>query len=247
MAEYRWNQSEMAAGYDAAAEFIHPHYRLIQDRTIDLFGKLNRSEGKIIDLGCGSGRWAEQCLERFPQVRLILIDQSNAFLDLARQRLGRFANQVEFHQFRLQEDWYLAIREPVDLIVSMSAIHHLDPQEKQQLYRRCYRLLSPGGLFLNGDEVRPESDPDYLAECQKWGRWMQAAVAAGQIPPVMAEGLRKWQQRNIEQFGEPRKSGDDCHETLDRQLEYLRQAGFEQADSPWQAELWAILRGQRLA
>ena len=38
LAEYRWNVTEFAAGYDAAAEHVHPYYLKIQDTILDLLG-----------------------------------------------------------------------------------------------------------------------------------------------------------------------------------------------------------------
>jgi hypothetical protein len=35
MAEYRWDRLDAARGYDAAAEIVHPYYRLIQDVLLE--------------------------------------------------------------------------------------------------------------------------------------------------------------------------------------------------------------------
>ena len=63
-------------------------------------------------------------------------------------------------------------------------------------------------------------------------------------PPLHA-ALKGWQHRNIEQFGEPRVSGDDCHETARAQLHYLIAGGFDRADVIWQKSLWSVLLGTR--
>ena len=65
----------------------------------------------------------------------------------------------------------------------------------------------------------------------------------GAVPPLFHDALYGWIERNVTRFGQPKKSGDDCHETIAAQLNYFRAAGFRLADCPWQRDLWAILRG----
>jgi SAM-dependent methyltransferase len=266
MPTYRWNTSDFAIGYDAAAQIIHPHYTAIQDGILDLLSAvpclLSPVPSLIIDLGGGSGRLLERILDQFPCAHGLIIDQSEPFLALAERRLARFGPRATCILSRLQDNWpeqiplasstpQSTIRNPqsefptprIAAFVSMSAIHHLDPAEKQSLYRRCHDLLSPGGILINGDEVRPEDDRDYLATLNAWADHMRREMVSGAIPPAFHSARLGWIDRNITHFGQPKKSGDDCHETIAAQLAYFRSAGFTSTDSPWQKDLWAILRG----
>lgn len=252
MADYRWNQLDKARGYDVAAEHVHPHYCEIQDVILEaLPSALDASllapptAGWVIDLGGGSGRLAERILEHFPNASVGIVDQSEAFLTLARERLSRFGERTAFWQARLQSDWSRELPVAPRAIVSMSAIHHLDVGEKQRLYRQCAESLAPGGVLLNGDEVRPERDEDYLAECRAWSEHVRRQIAAGLIPEAMQSAWFGWEARNIEQFGTPRVSGDDCHEAAATQLGYFAQAGLSDSRVLWQQGLWAVLFGRR--
>ena len=59
MPAYRWNTSDFAAGYDAAAQIIHPHYLAIQDAILDLLTPIllptpdSPLPSLVIDLGVG--------------------------------------------------------------------------------------------------------------------------------------------------------------------------------------------------
>jgi SAM-dependent methyltransferase len=245
MPEYRWNQSDLAAGYDTAAEHVHPHYLELQETILNLLPFASDAEALLVDLGGGSGRLAERFLKRFPNARAVVVDQSPAFLEIAARRMAGSGGRGLCIESRLQEDWLGNLPAAPAAIVSMSAIHHLAPAEKQSLYRQCYEALAPGGVLLNGDEVRPEADDDYLAECRTWAAHMHKVIDAGLIPPSMGDAMRTWEERNVTQFGQPRRSGDDCHETSDAQLDYYRAAGFASADAPWQKQLWAVLRGRK--
>jgi tRNA (cmo5U34)-methyltransferase len=243
MAAYRWNTSDFALGYDAAAHIVHPHYLAIQDEILRLLDGPLAQGGFVVDLGGGSGRLMERILDRFADARGIVIDQSEPFLALAERRLERFGDRASCILSRLQDDWGVKLSISPVAVVSMSAIHHLEQPEKQSLYQRCYELLKPGGILLNGDEVRSADDRQYLATLTTWAAHMRREMAAGAIPPSFHDALRGWIDRNVTQFGRPKKSGDDCHETIDSQLGYFRSDGFTQVDCPWRQDLWAILRG----
>src|SRR6184192_443024 len=90
MPSYRWNTSDFATGYDAAAEIIHPHYATIQDAILDLLTGCLKQGGFVVDLGGGSGRLMERMLDQFPLAHGIVIDQSEPFLALAERRLAGF-------------------------------------------------------------------------------------------------------------------------------------------------------------
>lgn len=219
MAQYRWNVKEIAAGYDAAAAHIHPHYDEIQEKILQSLEFMG-SEFLLVDVGSGSGRLVEKFLHRFPGTRAVLIDQSESALALADSRLKQFGHRAVCRLARVQDDWFGTVDEPA-AIVSMSAVHHLNPNEKQQFYQRSHSALAPGGLLLNGDEVRPADDAAYLEQCKRWVTHMHRVMQEGLVPEPMCDALRGWEQRNVTRFGEPRSSGDDCHETAEVQCGYL--------------------------
>ncbi len=244
MTEYRWNQADLAEEFDRAAEFIHPHYLAVQDAILDLLAEAGATKGLIVDAGGGSGRLAQRILARFPASRVLVVDQSTAFLEIAARRMKPFGARGAILAARLQDNWTVSLTEPLAAIVSMSAIHHLDPAEKQACYARCLQALSPIGLLLNGDEVRDPDSTVYKQHMLNWSAWKNGQIAAGRISDAMAANWRNWEERNIVNFDAPRKSGDDCHETMETQLSYFREAGFEQADAPWVKEMWAVMRGR---
>ncbi|MGD9854969.1 MAG: trans-aconitate 2-methyltransferase [Planctomycetaceae bacterium] len=245
MTEYRWNQSELAAGYDAGAALVHPYYVEVQDAILAEMEAAGATDGLTVDLGGGSGRLVERMLERWPRATAVIVDQSQSFLDLAQRRLDRFTGRVKFHCLRLQEDWRDAISDPAAAIVSMSAIHHLDPVEKQTCYQRCFETLRLGGVLLNGDEVRADSDVEYRGQVERWAAHMRELIRTEAVTPAMADALRGWEERNVARFDEPRMSGDDCHETAETQLSYFRSVGFAQTGIAWQRALWTVLRGRK--
>jgi SAM-dependent methyltransferase len=243
MSAYRWNTSDFAIGYDAAADAIHPYYQAIQGEILDLLPAALAAGGTVVDLGGGSGRLMERILDRWPRATGVVLDQSEPFLALAERRLARFGTRATCIQARLQDDWPALLPGRSIALVSMSAIHHLEPAEKQTLYHQCHEVLLPGGVLLNGDEVRAPDDAAYLAQVTAWADHMRRGMADGSIGPLFHDALHKWIDRNVTRFGQPKHSGDDCHETIEAQLAYFRAAGFTTADRPWHEAMWAVMRG----
>ncbi|MCE9527000.1 MAG: class I SAM-dependent methyltransferase [Planctomycetales bacterium] len=241
MSEYRWNFSEFAVAYDQAAERIHPYYLELQDAILQNLSLPADTEALLVDMGGGSGRLIERALDKWPKARGLVLDQSEPFLALAERRLARFGSRTSCVLSRLQDDWQDLLSTSPAAIVSMSAIHHLDPAEKQTFYQRCWDALAPGGQLLNGDEVRPEEESRYLPILQEWVAMWEDGIASGSIPPGIHAALRGWTDRNVTRFGQPKQSGDDCHETAAVQVQYLRTAGFAEAKVFWHKKLWALL------
>jgi ubiquinone/menaquinone biosynthesis C-methylase UbiE len=244
-AAYRWNTSVAAEAFDAAAEHIHPYYLDVQDQILAQLSLLPDEPALVVDLGGGSGRLIERILKRFPSARAILVDQSEPFLAIAERRLQPFGSRATLVKRRLQEDWAAEIPDATQAIVSMSAIHHLDPAEKRALFQRCFAALAPGAVFLNGDEYRPESDAEYRAQLEWWVADKNSATERGLIPASFAPVFEAWYDRNVRRFGEPKQSGDDCLETVAAQVGYLSNAGFGEAQTVWAKKLWAVIQASK--
>ncbi len=240
---YRWNQTEYAAGYDRAAAIIHPHYLEIQDAILARIARPLDAEFLLVDLGGGSGRLAEKFLARFTRATAIVIDQSEAFLAIAKERLAPFEGRGTCLVARLQDDWAARLPAAPQVITSMSAIHHLSPEEKQAVYAQAYGALEPLGILLNGDEIRPADDAEFRKEVEAWAAHMREIVAEGRVDIGIKPLLDKWQDRNVTRFGLPRTSGDDWQETIEAQLAYLCDCGFRSVAAPWHKQMWAVLEG----
>jgi tRNA (cmo5U34)-methyltransferase len=242
---YRWNTSAAAETFDQCAQDIHPFYVRVQDEILAHLPFASDERFLLVDLGGGSGRLVERVLTHFPKSQAIVVDQSEAFLAIAERRLKPYESRAGFFQSRLQDDWKSKLPAAPQALVSMSAIHHLDPAEKQLLYARCHEALSDGGIFMNGDEYRPETDAEYLAAMQQWSAHKDAASQQGLIPKSFDAVFEAWYDRNIRRFGEPKQSGDDCHETIETQIEYLRGAGFCHIEAVWADVMWGVLSARK--
>jgi tRNA (cmo5U34)-methyltransferase len=111
--------------------------------------------GSVLDLGTGTGETLAAVLSRHPGAAAVGVDQSEAMLAAARQRLA--GDRVELRVAELTDPLPAG---PFDLVVSALAVHHLDGPDKADLFARIAGVLGPGGRFVLGDVVIPVDQAD---------------------------------------------------------------------------------------
>ncbi len=112
----------------------------------------------IVELGIGPGYLASRVLDALPEVTYEGVDFSQPMLDLGASRLHEYSNRVRFTRADLAADrWDQIVERPVGAVVSTWALHDLGGEENTAtVYRACKQVLPRGGIFLNGDFIKPE-------------------------------------------------------------------------------------------
>ena len=133
-----WSDTEQVEWYVSRIGRLEP--RLAGERMVA--DALPPAPRTVLDLGTGDGRLAALVLEERPSVEeVVAVDCSPPMLERAR---ARFAGDP-----RVRVDTW-DLRDPIssfgafDLVVSGFAIHHLEDDRKQELYREIAALLAPG-------------------------------------------------------------------------------------------------------
>ena len=242
---------DMAECYHRVAPFAVPHYDWLQENAIRLMQN-SQTNGFLVDLGGGSGRFMHKYLTAFPTARGCIVDSSPAFLAIAERYLSGFAERVSFVHTSIEDNWEEQIGEAPSAIFSMSCIHHLLSEEKRMIYRKSAGLLQPGGWLINVDEMVGCSPETYPRHLESW--WQYALDMEARIAPELQQEyqqfmkhFRKWKQRNIDGLNQPKTKGDDLHEPVIAQLDMLRDAGLEEVDVYFGYRLWHAIAGCKSA
>ena len=210
-----------ASTYDRDRARLIPGCDTFYRWTLDLIPAHATS---IVDLGAGSGLLSLLVRERFPSAQIYLIDFSGPMLELARKRLGE-SSEVTF----IQADYATEpIPSEVSAVVSSLSIHHLEDEAKRRVFRKCWEALKPGGVFVNAEQVAgptPELEQRYRA------LWLEQVRKLGATEEQISDSFYRQQQ-------------DRCVD-VERQLDWMREAGFTDADCWYKEARLAVMSGTR--
>jgi tRNA (cmo5U34)-methyltransferase len=165
----------------------------------------------ILDLGAGTGLFSWHILQRYRRSDFTLVDVAEKMLAVAENRFADFGGQFSY----VIRDYREALPESqFDLIVSSLSIHHLNDEEKQKLFTNIFSNLKPGGAFINVDQIK--SPNDHFQELY-WSTWLKKVRRAGASEQKIRESIQ-------------RRKTFDRDATMEDQLHWLRDAGFDKVD-----------------
>jgi SAM-dependent methyltransferase len=161
---------------------LYPIYeRLIRDLALRADG------GRILDIGCGSGRWVRFFLERFRPAALIGVDYTQASVDLLRRWCppnSRTATDVRFECADITNpslDLDVVGRDH-DLINIANVLFHIPEQDKfTAAIRNLARLVAPTGRIVT---------TEYLPRASVRTNWMLVRSRYEFETAVQSVGLR---------------------------------------------------------
>ncbi len=241
MNEQKERFNSMAEEYDTHASIIVPKYNEMQEVICQIIKTIGKKEITVLDLGAGSGILLNKIGTEFNS-KIYWQDFSEDFMNVARKKPT--SNKTTYIISDLnQKEWNKDITAKFDVIVSSNAIHHLKNERKKELYAEIFEMLTPGGIFINADEVKGESDSIYLMYLNFWNNHVNEQYNKGKVSKQMKEIWDKYVDRNITNFGMVEENPKDIHAQLVKQLNWMQEIGFGNLECFWKNYLWAIFGG----
>lgn len=220
-------EAENAANYGQRMPDWVPDYGLVYELMLDAIVPAVAENGRIADLGAGTGRLARRVLERYPTVQMTLVDFSSNMLSASLTNLADYEEQVEritadFHTptFALPTGQY-------DAIVSAFAIcHGQNEAAYRNLYQRLANWLKPGGIFINFDHILGGSNHFTVLNAAGW---------ADLMAPNFTQSEIEWAVKSTYQ--------EDSPLSLWQHLQLMDEAGLTAVDVLWKKHIFAIYAG----
>lgn len=198
----------------------------------------------VIDLGCGPGSLSVRLLDRFPKARVIGVDLDPVLLKIAREAYAGHP-RLRFVSADLADPGWterLALEEAPAAALSTTALHWLDLDALTRLYGEVFRLLRPGGVFLDGDHAHFPAQPRLGKAASGLAAYIRRRRARPLVEGDTWEGW--WERMRADPaFAEAFEQRDGLHHHRHRRAEHvddaehvrrLRAAGFSEAAVIWQ-------------
>ncbi len=227
-----WQREELAASFAERRRILIPLLELQEDVIGRLFARHGHPVERFLDLGCGAGAMSELLLRALPRAQGVLVDFSEPMLARAAVELARHSGRWQALTGDLNDPaWRAALPScRYDAAVSGLAIHHLPGARKRELFAEVLELLEPGGMFVNMDYVSIEGPLRGVFDEQMLANAVRAERQAG--------GTHAEHELDLD-------DGDDRPDSVEDQLRWLREAGFEQVEAHFKWAEAAIFGGVR--
>jgi tRNA (cmo5U34)-methyltransferase len=225
-----WQSEELAASFAERRRVLIPLLDLQEDVLGQLLRRHDRPIARFLDLGCGAGAMSELLLGVLPGSEGVLVDFSEPMLARAAVNLAGDAGRWQASRGDLNDPaWRDGLPAgSYDAIVSGLAIHPLPPERKPALFAECFALLRPGGMFVNMDYVDIDGPLRGLFDERMLANAVRAERESG--------GHRHEHEVDLE-------DDHDRPDTVEDQLRWLREAGFEQTETYFKWAEAAIFGG----
>jgi tRNA (cmo5U34)-methyltransferase len=214
-----------ARDYDRARRQLVPCFDDFYRGAIEMIALPSDAAVEVLDLGAGTGLMSALVASAFPAARLTLVDAAPEMLSRASERLSSLRGRIRM----VVADY---AREPIegryDAVVSALSIHHLPDEAKRTLFERVYKAISPGGVFVNAEQVR---GPTLEAERRNRDKWLREVRERGVTSTDLEAALERMKH--------------DLPATLEDQLDWLGKAGFRDADCVYKNGMFAVFGGYK--
>ncbi|MNW36701.1 ubiquinone/menaquinone biosynthesis methyltransferase [compost metagenome] len=218
--------NKAARDYDKQRRKLIPCFDDFYNIAVSLL-QSDAQHPRILDLGAGTGLLSSMLHQKYPEAHFTLIDLSEKMLEMAKKRfdgynnvsyiLGDYTNYVEYDS-----------QNKYDFIVSALSIHHLNDEDKVELYQNVYENLKDGGIFVNADQVLGST---LFLESLYTSDWRQK-VEASDLSRDEIDAA--YERTKLDQMG-----------SLESQIKAMQQIGYLDVDCVYKNYNFVVLHGRK--
>src|ERR1043166_9060840 len=158
-----WLTRESAQRYDTQVEVLfHGTANATRRQALlplrDVFAGRDQRRLRLLDVGCGTGRFLDFAKQVWPRLPALGVDMSEAYVTEARRHLKRWG----WIDCLVGKGEALPLPDASqDAVTSMFMFHELPPQVRHAVFGESARVLKRGGRLFVLDSLQLGDEPDY--------------------------------------------------------------------------------------
>jgi ubiquinone/menaquinone biosynthesis C-methylase UbiE len=158
-----WLTADSAERYDTQVEVLFTGSANAMRRQAlpflaEAFAGLDQRKLRLIDLGCGTGRFLNCVKQIWPRLPVIGLDLSHPYIQHARGHLKRWSN---VNLIVANAEAIPAWDNSCDAVTSVFVLHELPPAVRRTVISEAARVLKPGGRLILVDSLQLGDEPAY--------------------------------------------------------------------------------------
>lgn len=215
---------KQAADYIGLMQRLIPQYTESGEALCNLIPFERRKAIRVLDLGAGPGVLSELVLQKFEHAQVVVFDLTEEMLQMSARRLAVYDTRVEVVQGDYTKD---SFGSGYDVILAGLTLHHLEDAARREIFSKLFASLNAPGIFL-AREIVVDGDPSVTDwHYALWRAFMRAG----------GEDDNFWYAKHREK---------DHPVSVEKQLDWLRAAGFQSVGCHWRYWNFAILSGAKI-
>ena len=155
-------QGKISSEYDLLPQCV-PGYFELQESLAKWISKQFDSP-TIIDIGLGTGITTQIILKKNPNSKVIGVDSEKIMVLQSKRNLKKEIDSGKVTIVQSDALDYLRTLElgSVDVIASSYTIHNCEDSYREKLVKEMFRVLRPGGMFINNDKYAVDNYEEYI-------------------------------------------------------------------------------------
>ncbi len=136
---------------------------------LETFKSRNISSLKVLDVATGTGRTLHQIRSAIPDIQLLGIDLSSAYLRQANQWLNKKNNELA-QLIRANAEELPFPNNFVQAATCVFLLHELPSKARENVINECWRVIEPGGVLILADSIQINDSPKFKSVLENFPR-----------------------------------------------------------------------------
>jgi ubiquinone/menaquinone biosynthesis C-methylase UbiE len=168
-----WLTEESAERYDTQVEVLfkgtaNAMRRQALPPLAEAFAGRDQRKLRMIDLGCGTGRFLDFVKQAWPRLPVLGLDLSQAYIRHARRHLERWSC---VNLIVANAEGIPAQDNSCDAVTSVFMLHELPARVRRTVIGEAARVLKPGGRLILVDSLQRGDEPAYDAMLESFPQY----------------------------------------------------------------------------